>query len=368
MKTGLSLTELAEKLDRIRNAKADFIVDTRALEIIHAETGDAKRMLVQMKNGGETFDIEPHALRQMEARAKIPAKYADRLLEHHPDLLAYNLNELFKREPEKRMLRTIDNNVRAFLSDGYRIMDNFDLAEAVLPTLVQVGAEVISCEVTERRMYIKAIRPDMRADFGPPPGAQMGVGHTFFIEHVQAGITISNSEIGSGRLSIQPSVFTDRCTNWCSFDNSSYAKVHLGARAGGDDESMIWQVMSDATKRKADDALWSQVHDVAVAAMDGTIFDAIVERLRQARGDLIAGDPVKVVERVSNHLALTDDESGGVLNFLIQGGDLSRYGVHAALTRTASEDVLDYDRATQLEQYGAQIIDLPTADWQRLAA
>lgn len=365
MKKGIGLQDLAAKLERIREARADYIADTRALEVIHAEVGD-KRMLVQMDEG-KTFDIEPHALRQMEERVKIPAQYADRLLDIHPDLLAHNLNELFQKTPEKRMLRTLDNNVRAFLSDSYRIMDNYDLAEAVLPTLIEHGAEVISCDVTHRRMYIKAIRPDLTADFGPPPGAQMGVGHTFFVEHVQAGITISNSEIGAGRLTVQPSVFTERCTNWCSFDNSSYARVHLGAHARGDSESMIWQVMSDTTRRKSDDALWSQVRDVAVAAMDGTIFEKIVDQLRQARGDLIEGDPVVAVQRVGDQLQLTDSEVGGVLNHLIKGGDLSRYGMHTALTSYAA-DADSYDRATELEQLGARVIDLPARDWQRLAA
>jgi hypothetical protein len=216
-------------------------------------------------------------------------------------------------------------------------------------------------------MYIKAIRPDLKAEFGPPAGAVMGQGHTFFVEHVQAGITISNSEIGQGRLQVQPSVFTDRCTNWCAFDNSSYARVHLGKRAGGDAESMIWSVMSDDTRRKSDDALWSQVRDVAVAAMDGTIFEKIVEQLRQARGDIITGDPLVAVQKVGEQLRLTEAETGGVLNHLIKGGDLSRYGMHAALTSFAGE-ADNYDRATELECLGAKIIDLPRKDWQRLAA
>jgi hypothetical protein len=35
------------------------------------------------------------------------------------------------------MLRTLDGQVRAVLSDRYRRLDNFDLAESVLPILQQ---------------------------------------------------------------------------------------------------------------------------------------------------------------------------------------------------------------------------------------
>ena len=364
MKTALTLPELATKLQAMRDAKNDYIVDTRALQV--EAVGEGRQLVVNVHDS-QDFVIRQHALRQMQERVKIPASYGNYLQDAHPDLLAHNLTELFRRKPEKRLMRTINNNCRAFLSDGYRIMDNFDLAEAVLPVILDAGAEVISCDVTERKMYVKAILPDMVKEFGPPPGAQMGVGHTMFVEKVVAGITVGNSEIGDGKLFVQPSAFTERCTNWCSWDDQKYARVHLGKRASGDSEAMIAEVMSDETKRKSDEALWAQVRDVATAAMDGRLFDKIVEKLQAARGDQIEGDPVVTVERVAEQLQLTEDERGSVLNHLIAGGDLSRYGLHAAIPRT-SNDIDSYDRATELEQFGGRVIDLAPQDWQRLAA
>lgn len=363
MKEGISLQDLAERLEQIKNAKNDYVIDTRAVKVQPVGTG---KQLVASVMDSQEFVVRPHALRQIEERLKVPAKFADRLQEDHPDILCDTINKLFEREPERRLFRTLNTDLRAFMSDGYRIMDNYDLAEAVLPVLLEHKAEVISCDVTERRMYIKAIRPDMQAEFGPPPGYQMGVGHNFFVEKVQAGITISNSEIGSGALHVQPSVFTERCTNFASFKDSNYQKVHLGKRASGDAEAMIWDVMSDETRKLSDEALWSQVRDVAVATMDGSLFDKIVERLRAARGETIKGDPVKMIEKVSDKFGFTEDEQGGILNHLISGGDLTKYGLHAAVTRQ-SQDVDSYDRATELEYIGADIIDLPRSQWQTLA-
>ncbi len=363
MKEGLSIQQLAERLDGIKNAKQDFLIDTRGVKLEQVPSG---RHLVANVMDQQEFVVQPHALRQMEDRLRVPAKFADRLYDDHPDLLCDLVNQLFVREPERRLFRTLNTNLRAFMSDSYRIMDNYDLAQAVLPVLVEHGAVVQSCEVTEKKMYIKAIRPDMEAEFGPPEGSEMGRGHTLFIEHVQAGITISNSEIGCGGLNVQPSVFTKRCTNWASWKDDRYHKVHLGKKATGDSESMIWDVMSDQTKKLSDEALWSQVRDFTVASMDGTIFNKIVDKLREARGEVIEGDPIKMIEKVQDRFAFNETETGNVLNHLIQGGDLSKYGLHAAVTRAAA-DVESYDRATELEQIGADIIELPRNQWQTLA-
>jgi len=51
---------------------------------------------------------------------------------------------------------------------------------------------------------------------------------------------------------------------------------------------------------------------------------------------------------------------------LITGGALTRWGLVNALTRTA-EDVETYDRATDFERFGGQVIELPRRDWERIA-
>jgi hypothetical protein len=70
----------------------------------------------------------------------------------------------------------------------------------------------------------------------------------------------------------------------------------------------------------------------------------------------------KIVEIVGKKLTLTEGERKGVLSRLIEGGDLTRYGLHAAITR-ASADVEDYDRASDLERIGGNVITLPRSDW-----
>jgi len=76
---------------------------------------------------------------------------------------------------------------------------------------------------------------------------------------------------------------------------------------------------------------------------------------------------VQVIERFGRKNALPEDTRKGILARLIEGGDLTRYGLHSAVTR-ASQDVADYDHATELERLGGDIIELPRQGWKELLA
>ena len=138
MKQGKDLVALARELDRQAKAKKDLIGDTRKLAVRPVEENDrinADQHLVMQINGELEAPVNHHALRQIGSRLEIPAKYVDRLAENHPDMLAYNINALFNREPEDRMIRLLDGNVRAFLADSYRIIDNWDVASIALEAI-----------------------------------------------------------------------------------------------------------------------------------------------------------------------------------------------------------------------------------------
>ena len=81
---------------------------------------------------------------------------------------------------------------RALLSDRYRRIDNMEIASAVLPLFAgQADMQVMSCEVTENRMYLKIVNKRLEMDVVP--------GDT-----VQGGVIISNSVVGLGAVSVQP--------------------------------------------------------------------------------------------------------------------------------------------------------------------
>lgn len=72
-----------------------------------------------------------------------------------------------------------------------------------------------------------------------------------------------------------------------------------------------------------------------------------------------------IVKLVSKDFHITDEESSGVLQRLIEGNDLTLYGLSNAVTRH-SQDVPDYDRATALEGIGYNILSMPARQWSRI--
>jgi len=116
MKPGKTLSELAIELERQSETKKDFIASTEVLEM-----NDLAEITLE---DNAPLSVTEHAHTQIAARLDIPAKYYARMRSQAPELLAANVNEWFHQKPERRMLRTLDGHMRAFLSERYRRLDN----------------------------------------------------------------------------------------------------------------------------------------------------------------------------------------------------------------------------------------------------
>lgn len=72
-----------------------------------------------------------------------------------------------------------------------------------------------------------------------------------------------------------------------------------------------------------------------------------------------------IVRLTSKDFKITENESAGVLQHLIEGKDLTLYGLSNAITRY-SQDVESYDRATELESIGYNVLTMPATQWKRI--
>lgn len=356
MKTGRTIQELAAELVRQNEAKVDYIADTREIGLtvpLHS-AGRPASVQLHMKGAG-TVGIESLAHRQIAERVKVPAAYYDRMLKDAPDLLVTNVNHWFASQPERRMIRTMDGNARAFLSDRYRPLDHMDLANAVLPVLDEVASDmrIESCEVTTTRMYIKALFPRIQGEVAKG-------------DVVQSGVVISNSEVGSGALRIEPLVYRLVCLNGM-IAATAMKRHHVGGRSILDsEEGGAVEFYRDETLQADDKALWLKVQDTVRAAVSESRFKQLLQTMQASTDVMIQASPIKVVERLANRFSLAEPERDNVLLHLMKGGDLSQWGLLNAVTR-ASQDVESYDRATDLERMGGQILTLPRSDWRLLA-
>jgi Domain of unknown function (DUF932) len=352
MKSGRTLQELAAELDRQSTTKRDYLADTRALRLEATADADSP-VILQGVNGG--LPLRPTAHAQLAEALRIPKPYYDRMLADAPDLLATNANRWLAAQPARKLVRTLDGQVRAVLSDSYRPLDNLDLAEAVLPKLIDLQATVVSGEVTESRFYLKAVTARIRGEVKPG-------------DVVQAGIVVSNSEIGQGALRVEALDYRLVCLNGM-IREAAVRKAHLG-RSGGrglDAVEDAREFYRDETRAADDRAFFLKVQDAAAALFDPVRFNNRLAQYAEAAVKPITADPVQVVEATARRFRFTETERSSVLQHLIKGGDLSAWGLANAVTRAAA-DLDPYDRATEFDALGGKVIELPAADWKALAA
>lgn len=350
MKQGKTIVEMAQQIMAQRSQMVDVVADTRQLNV-HRNNGSLAMAIPNQPS----MPINHHAHMQIAERLKIPATYYKRMLEgsaYDKDLLGDNINHWLNAEPERRMIRTIGGHVRAFLSDRYRRIDNFNIAESLLPILTGTpDIRVESCELTERRMYIKAVFPRIQGE--------VKVGDV-----VQSGIVITNSEVGLGSFSVTPLVFRLACLN--GMIRNAYGKRtnHVGKRI--EDTEDVLSLYSDETLKADDRALMLKMQDIVRASLNEAQFHTMLEDLKEAASSDPIAKPIKAAEILADRYTLTNIEKESFLANLIQGGDMSKWGVLNAVTAIANTTE-DYERATEIETIGGKILDLAPGDWQTLA-
>lgn len=352
MLKGLTLKQLAAKIEANSALKRDYIVPTEKTEMITVlEPAVGKKpagrsVLMYLPDHG-SFPLLPLAHDQIGGRAGIPAKYYDRMLAEAPELLCENVNAWHRINPAKRMMRTLGGDMRAFLSDRYNRIENEEIAKVAFPVLAELpGVEIVSSEVTDKRLYIHFVVPTIRGE--------VKVGDV-----VQAGGIITNSEVGCGAVSVSGLIWRLICLNGAK-TTDTFRKNHVGRQI--DDSETLW---ADDTRQADDRAILLKVRDMVRAVVDQTRFKAQLEKMRGLTKGKITGDPVRAVEVLAQRVGTSEFEQAGILRSLIEGQDLSAWGLLNAVT-AQSHTARNYDRAVELEAAGGQLLDLSRNEWKHV--
>jgi hypothetical protein len=114
-----------------------------------------------------------------------------------------------------------DYDVLAQLSRApEQALKRVDLAESVLPILQKLPeARFESVELTDMKMYLKVVTPQLKFEMAPG-------------DIVQAGVVVSNSEVGQGTLSVQTLLYRLRCRNGLITPDRVLRKTHVGRAIG----------------------------------------------------------------------------------------------------------------------------------------
>ena len=350
MNTGISLQELVAKIEDYHGKQSDMLVPSRKLEMIPV----AGHPVIDVK--GHAF-VEPTdwAHGQISSHLGIPRAYYNRMAEDDVDLLADNVNHWLSKDEGTRLLRLQDNDLRAFLSDRYKRIDHPIVLKEALEVLSSSDVEVrsLSNQVTPNRLYLKFLFPEL--------GGEVTPGRT-----IHPGVSISNSEIGGGSFQVSGFFFDDFCTNGCIFGRQDVfegvRRRHTGARLTALEGYKVYQ---DDTLEAEAALLAKQSRDIVAAMSSEEQFDKMLNICRNAASTEAVDNPEKAVEVLAKEVGLSELERSKALVNLIEDKDYSKWGLASAVTKVAN-DTESYDRATELETMGSQILTMQLQQYHRI--
>jgi hypothetical protein len=306
------LVPVFRELKRQRETRKYLIVDSHSLKAV----AEPERIVIDVpKYGG--YPLTQWAHGQLAEKVQIPQKYYSRMLDaKNYRLLADNVNTWLPTE-DKRMIRILDGNVRAILSDRYRVLDNYDLVFLALDEFAKSGAEVHKLNLTESHLFVKAVTPLLQGEVRPG-------------DVVQGGLVIRNSEVGASRFAVEPFVLRLKCTNGLIV-SEGYSRVHLGKRK--EEGEFNW---SSETIYHENQAIWSAVRDVIKQTFDPANFESIVKRLK-SNAETPVSAPVQAVDNIVIHTGLSETTKEMLLRNFLEDKDYTQWGLTNALTATARQ-------------------------------
>lgn len=368
-----TLEQLVQELERQKESKVDFVADARDLNVTVGEKGSLRLVpgSVQVGEwlGREGMAISPKALMQFGDRVnpEMPGRFLNALVEKRPARAAEFLTALMHDTAGRRFIRTLDGRCRAYLSDRYRVLDNYDLAFGALDTARECGGEIIECALSETHMRLKftsrqvwdvvneARRPDKSSWYAG------GIGDQRYLAKVAARsggelpggpgtvhplVTLSNSETGHGGLRVRIGILRGICFNLATIEDVA-ANVHLGERM----EAGMFSAETQAADAKA---IMLKSRDSIRAAFNPDTFRKLVAKCNAAAEDKIEA-PSGAVENLVKNAGLTDAAKDSILAHFLRDHDMNRYGLAQAVARH-SQEIDDSDAAADAEDIAGRLI------------
>lgn len=353
---------------------------------------DRIRLIAETPDGPLPLRVLDGAHDQLAQRLDMPRKFYERLLASHPDLLAHNVSELFRREPDNRMFRLLRPAysdelmtgaartetalaVRAIVSDRYRPLDNVPMVETLLPAAEQHGLRLVEWNLDERRFALRFAGPErtigeireahgFKAEGDHYHRRENGVDLAWVNEVLSFGVSITNSETGHGALAVRQFSRILRCLN-AFVKDETHRTVHVGKRQ---EEGEAFLVGADT--RRLDHALtFAKVRDRFLDAVSEQKQRQMATTFAKAMGTELPLPPAvplfTFVDVLGERFALTEKETAllqaEVTAELIatQRHTPSAFSIAQGFTAMA-KSADDFQRKQEIETMGWQIVEDPT--------
>jgi len=385
-----SLADVVKELERQAEKACDFVADTRDMEWVVGEKGDLR---LKPKNDNlrdylpqEGIPLLDQALSQVAGKAPIaawttddkkknrnagiPIRFFRAALKQHPGRTLDFLNGTMWDEGKRRLVRCLDDKVRAFLSDQYRDIPTLSVAKHALKVIQGLDGKVIEASVTDSHIRIKVVATDIwdRIEATRTGGDSSewyagGLGSQEMLSRVAAkshddlrplkekmedqggdqtvwpSATILNSPTGHGGLEFRGGFLKGICFNLATVEQIMRA-VHLGSRL----DTGIYQ--RDTVEAEAE-AIFLKLRDNLTSWFTQEKFTEVCDKMRASTEKKIEKPSAAVKLLVEGDL-IQDSELDDVLAHFIKDEHQTVHGLGQAVSRFAQD--VDADRAEELEE------------------
>ena len=348
MKRNLSVKEIINELQQESLLKRDFVVPSTALEMVYGQLrlklpalgGNMPSILKSLNittPESTLYVTTPNELchEHLSEKLKISKNYYDRMKDGHEMLLGANINYWLDKERNNYLLRTFVSSdgghgiARAFLSNSYKPIDNWDVAITILDVIRKHPTiQLQAADITDRKMYMRFEDPTIVHN--APELLQKYRGGTN--DGIVAGFIISNSEVGEGAFSVAPRAIVLACKNGLTRIEEKMRKVHLGGKM--DQGQIQW---SDRTNQKNLELIQAQAGD----AINQWLSKQYLQNLTGWLLDIQSKElehPIDCTKNICNELGLTDNRTEQILKYFISDGDISPFGIAQAITAAVQDE------------------------------
>lgn len=217
-----TLNRLINEGKALQDYIAPIGINQRAADKKPAITFGANgHVLLNMKEG--EFTLNENAVSQLAEKMGIPARYLRQLAngdEWQRKLAANILNEHSGWTPRTRVLiRAVDDEVRAVLSDSYRRLNSVNLLTSFIEESAQQGGVVSDAFMTDTKVWAETILPTPITIPTKKNGDVL----------IFAGARFSTSDYGDGAVDMRAFLLNGACTNGMVRE-SIMKQVHLGSK------------------------------------------------------------------------------------------------------------------------------------------
>ncbi|MFX1535699.1 MAG: DUF932 domain-containing protein [Promethearchaeota archaeon] len=324
----MKLQSLIDELERQKPLKWDKKINSSQLQMVLFESQPRFQI-----NEGEFFSVTKPCHSQIADKLEIPLKYYHKMEDEAPELLAENVNTWLKKNEKDFFIRGLENSVRAFLSDRYRVIDHLDILYCSLNELQAHDTEIEDCYLSEIEMNIKVKSQKLRD----------------FVRHkddlIVGGLFFTNSETGHKALRVEPRMFRVKCSNGMIVEEFVTREIHLG------NADELYDEMIYLSLRRSIRELFNKFGEIVLALREST--------------EIKIKNPQKVINNVVGQYKLSEAQKENILMAFGAEPEYDKYGIANAITLAAKKEE-SWEKSIDLERIGGNLIALPLEEFKSL--